>query len=304
MSQHLRVLFVFNNALNFELQGKLPLSGDWTFSGTNVLDGKGATFDLRLGGTITIASGARLVLRDVLLKGVTETNLIFTDATSVLELDRSQLDLATSMTTDEGKIEVTGDSTIVMKDKDWTISDNGKLTVDASILSLNVLGTDDEAQPGTIKAPLAVYKERVKQTAAIASNITNGTLALNNGGVIAEIGERLDEELLGGGVEGALVLDKSTLMSPDDVIRISANATIDGKGSRILFARPGNAQLIIDPGVELTLKNVELHGLIDSTMFLGTGAKLNIGEGVIFSLADDVTWDNEAIKVVGQKNRF
>lgn len=294
----------FTDARNLELQSKTPLAGDWTFTGTSSFDGKGSVLDLRHGGTLTIGTDSRLTLRDMQIKGVSDASIIFTDATSILELDRSQLELTADITTTEGKIEITGDSTWVMRGYDWTINTDARLTVDTSSLFLNVLNQSDLDDIGTVYAPRATYVDHLKKLADIDLNVADGNMLFIGGGVISETGERLGEELLTGGVSGEVVLDKSTLMAPGDVITIAEDATIDGTGSRILFARPETAQFAVAADVTVLLKNIELHGITQNTFELGVGSKVQIGENVIFSLAGDVTWAKEQLELTGTDTSF
>lgn len=291
----------FTNARNFALQGKLPLSGDWTFSGTSIVDGKGATIDLTHGGSLRVASDSRLVLRDMLIRGVNNTNIILADDTATLEIDRCQLNLETSVIMAHGTVLVSGDSIFRMKDKDWTFQDAAILEVDSSVLSLNVLPVSGMTKFGTIFAPDPIYVNHVKQNANIDSNITAGNLALSNGPVITEVSE---EEVSSEITEGALTFNKSQLLSPGEAIRFSSTQTVDGEGSRIFFAKSSAAQLIVEDGVEVTLTNTELYGLTNNTISLGTGSKIKVGTGVTFSLTDDVLWDTGQIELVGENNVF
>lgn len=291
----------FNNALNIELQGRTPCNADYTFSGTSSINGKGQTLDLTSGGTITIAADSTLTLRDILLYGVSNSNIIFESATSKLEVDQASLQLTENITTTTGIVYVAGDSTFVLSNKDWTFSDDGNLTVDGAILSLNVANNGGDAESGTIKAPLPVYEEGGRLTENITSNTSGNNMSLINGGVITEGAG------LGGGSGagvGPVALTNSNILSPADIIEVAEDTVLDGSGSRTIFSRVATPQLVVNAGVTYTIKNVELSNLVNTSIELKEGAKLRVGEGVIFTLADDIVWENGQIEVVDDNTVF
>lgn len=291
----------FTDAKNIILQGRTPLAADWTFNGICLLDGKGGTLDLSAGGSITIGANTRLIIRDTLLRGLTNANLVFTDATSILEVDRSQFELAGALTTSAGKVEVTGSSMWIMRDYDWTFNGTGKLTLDQGVLSLNIVDNDNG---GTVKASRAVFVDHLRNSSNISTNVADENLLLLNGGDFIEMGERF-VFLEGGGGGGdsiepeELSLETSVLLKPTEKFAISEDTTIDGKGSRIMFSRSSGSQLKVFDGITLALKNVELHGLTNNSIEMGIGAKITVEDEVIFSLDEDVTWSSEQIALKG-----
>jgi len=299
-AQPLAGTLTWHNAANIKLKGQTALQGAWTLQDNAKIDGNGETLDLRGGGKLVIPAGATVTLRDIQVRGVSQESVVFGDASSQLRLEQATLHLKETMTIAEGGIYVADDTTFVLKSHDLIFDSSASLTVDGSTLSLNVFNNVSLSDGGTIKAPHPLFIDHVKQVSLIAQNKQLGTYTVLNGGGVAEIGERDSDQLFSSNIEGNLILEQSTVMGPNDVIHITKDTTIDGKGARIMFARPKTPQFIIDPGVTVTLKNLELYGIINTTFKVGTDAKIAVGENVIWSLSDDIEWNKEVITLTGQ----
>jgi len=294
----------WDNAKNLELRGKVPLSGTWVFSGVSKLDGNGEMIDLSSNGVIRIKSGATLTLRDVHIRGITSANLIFEDNSSQLRLERARLELSSDVTTTVGGIYVENDSIIILKNYDWTFDQSASLTVDSATLSLNVYNNATLPDAGTINVPNAVYIDHVWQTSHVSDNQSAGNLTIINGGVIAEVGERLSDPLLSSNLGGLVQMEHSSLMGPSDTIQVKKDTVINGQGAQIWLARTQAPQITIEADKTLTLKNVELYGVTSSTFKFNHGSKLKIQDNVILHLAEDITFTKGIIIVDGDANVF
>ncbi len=284
---------------NMQLKSSILLNGDWVFSGTCCLDGNGSTIDLSSGGSISVEHGSSLLLKNVVIKGLSNDNFVLLahsgSADGEVLLDKVTLCLSEELTTSVGHINVIGDSIFVLGNYDWTVNSSAVLTVDGATLSLNVLSNDATAYNSTLLVPHPIFIERVKSTSNIAANITAGNLVFSGGGVIAEVSQVLVAGSVGGG--GApVILTHTNVLSPNDSIVFSSSQDIDGGGSRITFANPGTPQFTVAAGQTVTLRNIELYGITNTTFSLGDGAVISIGENVIFSLAEDIVWSNGAIE--------
>ncbi|MGD1997659.1 MAG: hypothetical protein PVJ92_01955, partial [Candidatus Dependentiae bacterium] len=287
----------WQSARGIVLGGSTTLNSTWTFSGTNIIDGRGQTLELGSSGVLSIAADSTLELRNVTLRGLTNTKIIFGNANATLKIDGCTFYLGGALTTTSGKVTVVNDTTFVHRSYDWTFSSSGVLTVDGATLFLNNLTNDTEATLGTIKAPNAIFINHEKQPDNITANLTAGNLITPNLGIVTEVSERVVDGVTVVEVETAPTLTKSSLMGPGDKIEVTATETIDGKGSRIFFGRTATPQLTVAAGKTLTLKNIELHGLTDTSIDLGAAAKIRVEENVIFTLNDDMTWDVEQLEV-------
>ncbi len=69
------------------LQSQVSLLGTWVFSGNCILQGNGNVLDLSGGGSIVVADGATLVLRDIQVLGVEQDSITCGGNGSVLKLD-------------------------------------------------------------------------------------------------------------------------------------------------------------------------------------------------------------------------
>ncbi|MDQ5940436.1 MAG: hypothetical protein QG632_162 [Candidatus Dependentiae bacterium] len=290
---------VWRDCAGMRLQSSISLSGDWVFDGVCCLDGGGSTIDLSAGGSISVNYGSSLLLKNVVIKGLTNANFLLLthaeEADGIVLLDRVTLCLAEALDMSAGRITVVGDSMFVLGNYNWTIHATAVLTVDRATLSLNVLSNDTIAYSSTLLVPTPIFVDRVKNTDNIAANITAGNLVFSGGGVIAEVSQVLVAGSIGGG--GApIILTQTNILSPSDSIVFSSSQDVDGGGSRITFANPGTPQFTVAAGQTVTLRNIELYGITNTTFSLGEGAVISIGENVIFSLAEDVVWSHGVIE--------
>jgi hypothetical protein len=101
-----------------------------------------------------------------------------------------------------------------------------------------------------------------------------------------------------------LILQNDFHIAPGQKIEIANTLTIDGQGATIEFSNANHSQFIVRPGCIVTLKNIELDRINaktfdlrwvsfrDPTSHLWTiqEGQINIGENVIFTLSEDVTF--------------
>ncbi|MCB9493669.1 MAG: hypothetical protein H6679_05335, partial [Epsilonproteobacteria bacterium] len=88
-------------------------------------------------------------------------------------------------------------------------------------------------------------------------------------------------------------------VGPIEQIEVQADLTINGQGAWIMFSDPDTPQFIVDPGVTLTLENVNLFRINRATFQLGEGSVVVIGNNVTFELSEDVSFAGDQFFVLG-----
>ena len=299
---------VWSGCDDIQLQGSIVLDGRWYFFGDCCINGNGATLDLRREATaLWFSPGSRVTFRNITIKGLNPDSFVFyrdveTAPDPTVILDGARFYFTDSVSLSYGSVEVRGDSIFSLGNYDFSCIDDARLVVDAATLSINVLSNEEEAATGTIFAPHPLFVDHVKRTDNIASNIEAGNLVFSDRGVVAEVSQVLTSGLAHHGE--TIALDTTTILTPSDCVTFTENATVDGSGSRITFANAGVPQFVIAPGKRVRLSNIELHAITGTTFSLGAGAVLELGEKVIFTLAENVTWSEGQIVLVGTGTIF
>jgi hypothetical protein len=121
---------LWQNASDFELHSKMTVTGLWLFSGNAQITGNGNILDLTNGGSLWIKSGSTLYLADIKLKGLGTGRIVFESETSQLKLSQVEIEMDSNHTITIGGVYVEGPTTIVTKDKSFTLSTLGSMTVD------------------------------------------------------------------------------------------------------------------------------------------------------------------------------
>lgn len=280
----------WDDAQTLSLAGATPVDATWTFTGTSLIDGNGERLILSTDARIVIPAESRLTLKDVFVEGATNSTFVFTDNTSVLELDGASIEFIEDIQLLVGTLAVTGNSTLVLNDHNYTVAEAGRCIVDGCRLSLDVYTQPEQPAGGEFRAPEPVYVIHNY----IARNVTidtseEGNLTLVNNGAVMELTDHAN-------VTNQYFF-QHTMLTPEQTIHISSSMSIDADGARVVFSNANGPQLILDPGVQLTVSNLELARINANTIQFGEGATLSIADNVIFSLADDVTWSKEQIIV-------
>lgn len=289
---------VWVDAHSIELTGKTPVAAQWTFEGRSLIEGNGARLELTPEARILIASGATLTLRDIEIGGVTNDTFVFADTTSTLELQNSRLEIATSVVITTGTTIANGNfHTFVLDDKNITFSHDARFIVDGGRVWLDVYSHPEQPLPGSFLVPRAVYitPHHYSTENMLYNTGVNGNLTLLNFGSISEVNDGMDDVKA---LFNEEFFKRNSMLAPDDVITIRNSMSVDGRGSRVLFANPGTPQCILEDGVVLTLKNIELAGLRDTTFKFGEGACLQLDGTALFTIAEDMHWNYGDVRIL------
>jgi len=163
----------FSNGINVDMHSpSVNFTGSLIFTDTSKMSGNGNIFDLALGGTITVGSGATLYLSDVVMKGLGSGggSIVFGDDSSKLRMSNVIVELVGNVSTTQGDIYVDGTSTWILKDNTWTIDSSGKLTVDGVVLWKEPAGA---ITPGDISfgAPESNYLSLVESGTIVGQDM-------------------------------------------------------------------------------------------------------------------------------------
>lgn len=286
----------FNNAADLVLNGTVDLTGTWTFGGTCVLSGNGSILDVSKGGKLILDSGAKLLLNNVFLAGLGNSagKIVFNDNTGQVRLANSTVRLDDNVLDTKGTVYVNGPTTFELGDHNWTFSNNANLTVDGTVLWLDYM--DNPASLGTIWAPRPLFDGHVWNKNNLLVDLAAGNLSLVNRGTIKEAVDMsvvpfdpAELALLSGHFSGFIQLSRCLCLGFYDIIRVVGDGTIDGRGVPIKFNEVGHAQLVLLPGVSLTLMNLSFINLNNMSFDLGDNSTLVIDQNVIWQLSADIT---------------
>jgi hypothetical protein len=310
----------FKNAMEIALHAKTLLTATWTFEENGRINGNGNILDLSGDGKISINSGVTLYLTDIYLKGINSNSFEFGNKNTQINMTNVDVEIVSDVQLNTGGIYIDGTSTFILREHDWTFDQNASLSVDGTTLWLDT----DISNPGELKVPRAIYENHIWQPQNEIYNIASGKLSLINTGTIKEIGTGIgtgsvivypcpDDEgtcatLTAGPLTSDITLNRSCHIHPGQRIRISENLTIDGNGATLIFSHPDHSQFIIDPGKTLTLKNIELARLNESTFDLrvqqikldAIESQLNIAENVVFEMSENITFSQGIINLVNE----
>jgi len=299
----------WHNCNNVQLKTSGTLDGSWTFSGTTILNGNGATLDISSTGLFSVPAGQTLLLKNIALRGLTSSNF---SILGTLQLEGATLTLGGSLSMTSGSVWVLVDSMVTLSRFNWSFTDDAVLYVGtgsstgAATLGVNVIGASsadpeigDVLLPSTINAPHPIIVNGGISTSNIQANVAAGNLVINPAyGVIAMTDQvyTWPSNPLGG---EPIILSRSAILSPLDQIEFAVTQEVDCGHAHIVFATGATPQFIVDPGVTVTLSNVTFSGVSHNTFWLQEGATLNFGDNVVISFAEDVSWGGANLGVVG-----
>lgn len=303
----------FVDASSLVLTGSIKLDSTWFFYGDCNINGNGAVLDLSDGGKIVLAPNANVYIEDLVIKGLGDTagQIIFSSDDSNLYLSNVDACLSEAYTLTIGNIIVEGSSSFVLGSFNWDINTLANLTVDGVTLWLDTLGSGTTVGAGELKVSRPVYDVNGYNAANVAANISDGTLEYLNGGFInlmdtsgSNFIDPAAAILLGGDVHVDVTMNYFIDVPSNGQINITGDMTLNGGGSTINFPNSGIPQFIVNPGVTVHLTNITLANINHNTFLIYPGGQIIIGEDVVWSFVEDVTFDVRNSIVVTADNNF
>lgn len=258
------------NAENIELNAACSVRTQWHFKNDAHIVGNNFLLDLTNGGSLFIKPNTTLRMSNLTLKGLGSGSIIFEDKTSQLELFGVIIDIDKNVTFTLGNVYISGDSTVITRDKFLTFDATSSLTVDRSTLLYDTLSYNDQNNV---------------QFTSLTSNY-----ASLNGGSVKKVRALPVGDFI---VSADTILDRSLIVSPLKKLRIEDNATIDGAGFAYQFAlEPGEDIFFVSAGKKAQFQNILMQDVPTEYVSLGAASQLVFGPNATVALGASGTLTN------------
>jgi Tol biopolymer transport system component len=249
------------NETIIDLAGKSSLASTYICEGTVTINGRGGVLTLSSGGGFFLTSGSKLVLNDVVLKGLggNSGSIVFADTTATLSAQSSMIELTADITFTTGNCYFYGgNSTFVTSDKVLTFDQNGTLTVDRTTLWYDPLsfGDGQNIQPRTADGLRHVL--------------------LNDGDV-----KLVEEAMVGGNLEYVAAqnsLSRSEAVMATRKLAFAAGGPsimeLDGNNYTVKLPAATTPVITVADNKIVKFKNIILQGFLPEHLSLGTNSQL------------------------------
>ena len=257
----------FLRGADLVLNGKAELDGGtWIFVDESVLNANGNLIDLKNGGTFSLNTGTTLELTNAVVRNIEQDSLIFTDTSSAIELSSVVLEVSTTLTMTTGVVSVVGQSTMIIKDGTWTVTNDAKMKVDGVSV---IVDTSVNPNPNALVADVeftnngAVHYLFIDSITYLFNVVHTSTL---------------------------LTLTTSFHMPSEERIVFGANTILDGSGGGIIFAIPDHAQLVVLEDSLVSFRNISLENITDKTFDIHPSSTVILGENTNLVFSSDITF--------------
>jgi hypothetical protein len=258
------------------LNSRATLYGTWTFLGDNHILGRGNVLDLSKGGSWLIRPTARLYIANLNIKGLGTGNIQFIGGdTGQLVLSSCTVELDSDYTFSNGGIYIDSTSTIITKDKHFTIDDKASMTVDGVTLWYDTTVFDDD--------------DNIRPTVSQDPNQTH--IAYLNNGVIRHI---ISDPGSGGDIHyttSIVNLNGLRVYSPGQRAFFDASLLFDGHQNTVYFASNGEPVTFVADGESVFFTNVEFASYSPDMTQLGTDSEMIFGDSTTIELGGHCTVD-------------
>jgi hypothetical protein len=248
-------------AANLILNAKLRVTGRWSFKDNAHIVGNNATLDLTTCGIIMVKRNTTLTMTDLTLNGLGSGAILFEDETSNLVLQNVKIIMDQYETLTNGKVTVTGPSTVVTGSQFLTFGTSSVLTVDGTSLEYDPIGYNDQ------------------------NNILFGSSAnesLINGGLIRKVRSLNLGDFI---FPVDQTLDRQYVVSMLRKLNVTGNATINGAGFGYQFARyPSSPIFTVAAGKRATFTNILLQDLPIYNNSFGANSQVIFGDQTMVQL--------------------
>jgi len=273
----------FKNIHTLELSGSTKLTGTWNFYGETNIVGAGSLLDTRGLGIFHVTPNSVLKLNGVKLANVKQSTLCMTP-TSTIYFSDSSLSTAQTMTFTVGTYIVASDSVFAIRSYDLSVTTSAQLIINASTLWLDAADTTG----------LSLFQA---DDSAFVKKRDGGLLRVLTD--MDYVSDGASRRLLNGNVLGDITLSENLSLRVNQAISYGGSATLDGSGTSILFAKGSLGQLIVPPGISLTIRNLNLMRVSNGVLSIPSTANLNISNDVLIELDQDTVLSTGAFRMIG-----
>lgn len=295
----------FFNANDIALSGYTQLDGTWTFAGEgsfSTINGYGNVLDISGGGSIVIGSGHTLYVTGIDLKGLGGLggSLIFTDSTSTLKLASSVIEFDGPYVYPFGTISVISPNCKMVFGKNQyfgVVGPGAVFEVDGVIFSFEMLDNVSIFPPPFLMVNGGIIN--VKNNGIIQNN----NLDIFKGAILYTTpSESGDNYIIG----NATMTTHTRVKFVNENPNVIKNMTLNCTGKVVSYQAAEAKSVILEPGVNLLIKNVVAHALsFESLDLQGTGtvkAGFLFGDNVSFIIHKDTTVSDIPLKFTGQNS--
>lgn len=272
---------LLTGAKNVVFGSNSSIKGQWRFnnssSNSGHICGNNYTLDLTSGGKLFVAGGSTLELSNIKIKGFGSGKIIFGDANSKIILNNATILLDMSRSFTGAHFLINGPCTFVTGSNILYLSSASSFSVDGAAVVYDTLGYNDNNN--------------------IRFSSLNANVTYLNGGAIKKnkllwVGDYTLPGPVGG---SALILDQEFYVSSLRKMNIIDNASINGAGFYIQFARhPSTSIFNVNAEKSVQFSNILLKDFPAQSNTLGSSAQLIFGDGCNVELGENAilttTW--------------
>ncbi len=277
----------FRNLHSITLNSPLAIESEWTFEGQGIISGSGYLLLLKNNGKIKAPDNSHILLNNVTMRNVTNGTLVLGNNTEIRFVN-STMQLEDHFTMTEGGMYVEGVSTFLLGANNLDFDGIATLTIDGALWLDRTSGGDSP------------FFGMIGGHDGFLSYIGTSTLReITDQNQINTLPKRF---LLAEQVKGEIPLMESMLLDPRRVVRLIEDTHISGNGSVITASPTGAAQFIIPFGKTLSVDNLGLKNISNSTFSIAADATLALGQGVEIELREDVAFLTGNIVMTGTRD--
>ncbi len=256
---------------NIILNGDAILTSRWIFNGNAHIIGNNNILDISGGGTILVKSGSSLLMSNLNVVGLGSGCIEFEDKTAEIELYECRLDMNTDYTFTTGGFYVSGESTVVTRDKILTYDLDSSVTVDSTTLFYDTLDFKD-----------------IDNIITFTENGNKNGAFIDGGSIRYKSSLKIGDENL----DGDTFLDRSIVINRKRNLIVRSNTEIDGRSQSITFGRLANEPIVIvQAGNLLKFFNILLKDFPIVNTEMQAGSQLIFGDDTTIELAENAIVD-------------
>lgn len=293
-----------------------------------IIEGNGNVLDLSGGGVLAVGPQGALTLRNLYIKGFQTSSLTFATTSSYIRLCNVTLELGGNATFgNSSNIYIDGPMMFVTKNFSLTLSSttanngswlfyydtqgvaaNNNLTGGTAVAATQLVTSNSNI--ATLQGQMTTANSNISSLQSLTTTATNDISSLQSltttattnvatlQGQMTAANSNISSLLvpMGIGAPFDIVFSTNTTATFDyflsDIHRMvfSANCVLDGGGHRITLSNAKVGQLVVDPGVTVSLKNFVIDNFSDSHLSLGLGSSFSFADNCVVNVYPNDTW--------------